>query len=171
MQCPASAPDWLQWAWGELGTKEDPGNSGPAIRRYIDLASCGEEGDPWCAIFANAALESTNYPGTRSPSSQSFRHDTDFMPLEGPALGAIVVYWRVSPQSGLGHVGFYCGQRENFIWTLGGNEGDMVQIEMMAKSASNFGLIGYWWPRTAAPPGIAPIIVSADVPRTQVTVT
>jgi hypothetical protein len=35
----------------------------------------------------------------------------------------------------------------------------MVQIKMLAQSASNFGLIGYWWPKTVAPPAAAPIIV------------
>jgi uncharacterized protein (TIGR02594 family) len=171
MQCPDDAPIWLKWAWNEVGVEEDTGNTGPEVRRYIALGKCGQEGDPWCAIFANAALESSGLPGTRSPSSQSFRHDTDFVQLDGPALGAIAVFWRISHQSGLGHVGFYCGERDRFVWTLGGNENDMVQIEMLADSASNFGLIGYWWPKSLPLPSVASIVVSADVPATQVSVT
>ena len=111
MECPDDAPKWLKWAWNEIGIEEETGNTGPDIRRYIELGKCGEEGDPWCAIFANAAIESSGLPGTRSPSSQSFRHDTDFVQLDGPALGAIVVFWRVSHQSGLGHVGFKNGPK------------------------------------------------------------
>lgn len=171
MDCPANAPPWLKWAWSEIGVEEELNNTGPDIRRYISYAKCGHEGDPWCAIFANAALEASSIPGTRSPSSQSFRHDTDFVQLGGPALGAIAVFWRISKQSGLGHVGFYCGERQRFVWTLGGNEGDMVQIEMLAQAAATFGLIGYWWPKSIALPAIAPIIVSNDIPATQVTVT
>jgi len=170
MPCPANAPPWLQWAWQEIGTREIPENRGPAIRRYISLAKCGEEGDPWCAIFANAALESCGLRGTRSPLSQSFRHDENFAALAGPALGAIAVFWRSSKQSGLGHVGFYCGERSHFVWTLGGNEGDMVQIEFMAKAASVFGLEGYYWPKSVALPPIARIIVDANVPAHQVSV-
>jgi uncharacterized protein (TIGR02594 family) len=171
MRCPANAPSWLQWAWKEIGTREVPENRGPAVRRYISLAKCGEEGDPWCAIFANAALESSGVRGTRSPSSQSFRHDENFTVLDGPALGAIAVFWRLSKASGLGHVGFYCGERSNVVWTLGGNEGDMVQIEFMARTAGAFGLEGYYWPKAVAVPPIAPIVVSADVPAHQVSVT
>ena len=171
MEVPANAPPWMQWAWNEIGVEEDEGNTGPDIARYIQLGKCGTIGDPWCAIFANAALESSNIPGTRSPSSQSFRHDDDFVQLGGPAFGAIAVFWRTSRQSGLGHVGFYAGERGRFVWTLGGNESDMVQIEMLGKSAATFGLIGYWWPKAVPQPPVAPILVSADVPATQVSVT
>jgi uncharacterized protein (TIGR02594 family) len=171
MQCPANAPLWLQSAWKEIGIHERPSNSGPDIRRYIALAHAGEEGDPWCAIFANAMLESAGIPGTRSPSSQSFRHDPGFIQLTGPALGAIAVFWRVSRQSGLGHVGFYCGERNGYVYTLGGNEGDMVQIEFMAKNASSFGLVGDYWPKSVPIPSIAPIVISAGVPSHQVSVT
>lgn len=171
MQVPDNAPPWLKWSWGEIGKREVPPNRGPVVQGYIDLAHCGEIGDPWCAIFANAAFESCKIPGTRSPSSQSFRHDTDFVPLQGPALGAVAVFWRGSHRSGLGHVGFYCGEREGFIWTLGGNENDMVQIEMLNRDASTFGLIGYWWPKSIPVPQVAPIEVAADVPHSQVSVT
>jgi uncharacterized protein (TIGR02594 family) len=171
MQCPDNAPPWLKWAWNEVGTREVPPNRGPAVQKYIQLGKCGEIGDPWCAIFTNAALESCMVPGTRSPSSQSFRHDTDFVALQGPALGAIAVFWRTSKASGLGHVGFYCGERDGYVWTLGGNEGDMVQIEMLAKDASTFGLIGYWWPKSIPSPQVGPIAVAAGIPPTQVTVT
>jgi uncharacterized protein (TIGR02594 family) len=171
MRCPANAPAWLQAAWKEIGTHEEPENRGPAVQRYIELSHCGEQGDPWCAIFANAMLEISGVTGTRSPSSQSFRHDANFVPLSGPALGAIAVFWRTSKASGLGHVGFYCGERGGYVYTLGGNEGDMVQIEFMAKAAGAFGLEGYYWPRLVAAPAVARIIVDADVPAHQVSVT
>lgn len=170
MKCPDKAPPWLQWAWQEIGTREVPENRGTAVRRYIALARCGEEGDPWCAIFANAALESCGIRGTRSPSSQSFRHDANFVALPGPAIGAFAVFWRTSKSSGLGHVGFYCGERDDFVWTLGGNEGDMVQIEFMTKAAGNFGLEGYYWPKPVAAPAIARVVVDANVPAHQVSV-
>lgn len=171
MQCPDNAPSWLKAGWKEIGVHEVGDNRGPNIRRYISLAHAGQEGDPWCAIWTNAMLESVGIKGTRSASSQSFRHDDSFVKLDGPALGAIAVYWRNTKVSGLGHVGFYCGERGGYVWTLGGNEGDMVQIEAMAKDASRFGLLGYWWPKSAPLPAIVPILVSANVPSHQVSVT
>lgn len=141
-------PLWYDAAIKEIGTRELPENRGPAIRRYIQLGKCGHEGDPWCAIFVNAMLELVGVPGTNSPSSQSYTHHPNFVKLTGPAVGAIVVYWRISKNSGLGHVGFYAGEdKSGFIDTLGGNESDMVRAEMLNPSGRNFGLRGYYWPK------------------------
>ena len=161
----ADAPSWFQWALHEIGNAEiGSTNDGPAIARYRALAKTGSPGDPWCAIFANAALESVGVPGTKSPSSQSFRSDTDFIPLSGPVLGAIVVFWRNSPTSGEGHVGFYRGELGNQVWVLGGNENNMVQIEALPKTAGNFGLIGYWWPKSVPVPKTGPVIMPQGSP-------
>jgi uncharacterized protein (TIGR02594 family) len=171
MQCPANAPVWLRAAWKEIGVREVGNNRGPDVRRYIKLAHAGSEGDPWCAIFANAMFEACGIPGTRSASSQSFRHHTAFLPIAGPALGAVVVFWRGSRKSGLGHVGFYVGERGGSVYTLGGNEGDRVQIEWMAKAAAAFGLVGYFWPAQLGKPSLGPIELEASVPSHQVSVT
>lgn len=131
----------------EIGVKELPENRGPAIRRYIELAHCGEEGDPWCAIFANAMLELSGFKGTRSALARSFEHSNDFIKLSSPALGCIVTFWRGSKYSGLGHVGFYNGELNGYISTLGGNESDMVRVEMLRSDGNSFGLSGYYWPK------------------------
>lgn len=154
-------PAWFQWAVHEIGTHEVSPNSGPAVQRYISLAHAGSLGDPWCAIFANAALESCGITGTRSPSSQSFRSNPNFVSLSGPAKGAIVVYWRGSQVSGLGHVGFYRGEDATRVWTLGGNENDMVEIAALPKNSSSFGLIGYYWPASLPLPQIGAVEMPA----------
>jgi uncharacterized protein (TIGR02594 family) len=158
------APPWFQWALHEIGTREGPGNTGPELARYAQLAHCGSQGDAWCAIFANAALEAVAIVGSRSASSQSFRSHPGFVQLPGPALGAIVVFWRGSPDSGLGHVGFYRGEDATRIWTLGGNEADMVQIEALPKSGVSFGLVGYWWPKSAPLPAVGPLMMPSGSP-------
>jgi len=161
----AAAPPWFKWALKEIGTAEiGSSNDGPAIARYRSLAKCGSPGDPWCAIFANAALESVGIPGTKSPSSQSFRTDTDYIQLSAPTLGALAVFWRGSPSSGLGHVGFYRGELGNNLWILGGNENNMVQIEALPRSAGNFGLVGYWWPKSVPVPSTGPVTMPQGSP-------
>jgi uncharacterized protein (TIGR02594 family) len=132
--------------------RELPENRGPAIRRYIALAHCGAEGDPWCAVFANAMLESAGIRGTRSALARSFERDPNFVKLAGPALGCIVTCWRGVQAKGLGHVGFYNGEHNGFISTLGGNESDMVRVEDLRTHGSTFGLSGYYWPRSVALP-------------------
>ena len=99
--------------------------------------------------------------GTMSASSQSFRSNDNFVKLDGPALGAVTVFWRISPNSGKGHVGFYRGETSESVYVLGGNEGDMVQIEPMSKNQ----LIGYWWPRSINPPAVGRIPIPPGTPR------
>lgn len=144
----ANAPAWFTAASKEIGTRELPENRGPAIRRYIALAHCGAEGDPWCAIFANAMLESVGIRGTRSALARSFERGSNFVKLSGPALGCIVTFWRGDKSKGLGHVGFYNGERGGYISTLGGNEADAVRIENMRVSGASFGLSGFYWPKS-----------------------
>jgi uncharacterized protein (TIGR02594 family) len=161
------APEWYKLALNEIGTREEGNNSGAAIARYRQLAQCGAAGDPWCAIFANAmfALCNPALAGTKSASSQSFRNNANFVKLDGPALGAVVVFWRNSPNSGLGHVGFYRGESVESVYVLGGNEGDMVQIEPLLKKQ----LVGYWWPASAGRPTIGAIAVPPGTPKHQTT--
>lgn len=160
------SPQWFHMALAEVGTREEINNTGPAVQRYIDMAHCGAQGEPWCAIFANAMLESAGVTGTRSPSSQSFANSSLFYRLSGAVPGAIAVFWRGSQQSGLGHVGFYRGETPSYVYTLGGNEADMVQIEALPKASASFGLRGFYWPYNVpllvdAP---APIVMPAGLP-------
>lgn len=161
-------PAWYTWAQGEVGFHETGNNQG--IEKYIALGKCGAPGDPWCAIFANAALEASGLPGTRSASSQSFRSHPDFVQLAGPAKGAIAVFWRISKESGQGHVGFYDKEDATHVYTLGGNENDMVQDAPLPKDSAAFGLIGYWWPKSVPLPAIGAIAPAVARPAAPVAV-
>jgi uncharacterized protein (TIGR02594 family) len=149
-------PVWVADGLQDLGFHETGDNRG--IEKFIAQGKCGGIGDPWCAIWANAKLEQSGIRGTRSPSSQSFRQDPNFVKLDGPALGAIAVYWRGSPDSGLGHVGFYMGETPTQILTLGGNESDAVRVQFEPKAK----LRGYWWPKSVPLPAGGVIEVAAD---------
>jgi uncharacterized protein (TIGR02594 family) len=156
---PVGPPAWFSWAQHEIGFQETGSNQG--IEKYIALAHCGSPGDPWCAIFANAALEATGTSGTRSASSQSFRSHPGFVQIQAPAVGALAVFWRGSRDSGLGHVGFYVGEDAEHVSTLGGNENDAVRIEALPKAGATFGLIGYWWPKSVTLPTGGAVALSA----------
>ena len=149
-------PTWVTTGLKDLGFHETGNNQG--IGSFIEQAKCGSVGDPWCAIWVNAKFEQSGIRGTRSASSQSFRHDSNFINLDGPALGAIAVYWRGSPDSGLGHVGFYMGETATQILTLGGNESDAVRIQFEPRAK----LLGYWWPESVTLPQGGVIEVTSD---------
>ncbi len=139
-------PVWFTAAKKELGIREVGNNMGPDVRRYVKLGKCGAESDPWCAIFANAMLESTGNPGTRSAMARSFENNKNFVKLKGPALGAIVTFWRGKKSQGFGHVGFYNGEKGGRISVVGANQSDMVKIESFVSDSPTFGLVGYYWP-------------------------
>lgn len=149
---------WFETAKREIGTREIPDNRGPSIRRYIALSHCGSEGDPWCAIFANAMLESSGVKGTRSALARSFEKSPDFIKLLQPALGCVVTFWRGKKNSGLGHVGFYNGESGNYISTLGGNESDMVRVEMLRTNGNTFGFSGFYWPKSVTIPTLGKLV-------------
>lgn len=151
-----ATPKWFTFAESNIGFHELPGNHG--IQKFVNLAHAGHDGDQWCAIFTNACLEYAGIKGTRSASSQSFRLSPNFVKLKGPTLGAIAVYWRKSPKSGIGHVGFYCGETSTKVLTLGGNESDAVRKGFEPKAR----LFGYWWPKSVALPQVNVIRVSGS---------
>lgn len=149
------SPAWLDAAVKDIGFHEIGNNQG--IGKFIAQGRCGQPGDPWCAIFVNAKLEESGIRGTRSASSQSFRHDARFVKLAGPAPGAIAVYWRGRPTSGIGHVGFYLGETATQVLTLGGNQSDTVSKQFEPKAR----LWGYWWPASVPLPTIKSIHVNS----------
>lgn len=160
-------PIWMGWAINEAhdGIVEEPNkdNRGPVIRRYIELAKCGREGDPYCAVAINAALEFNKIVGTQSAAARSFEWDEkNFVKLKGPAYGAITVFWRGSHKSGTGHVGFYVGETENHVYTLGANQHDDFNESPFPKNGQSFGLVGYYWPKSVALPTIKKIKLSGN---------
>lgn len=149
-------PPWMRWATKELGWHEVGQNRG--IGKYTAVAKCGQEGDPWCAIFVNAALEASGVRGTRSAMARSFEHSEHFVRLNGPAHGAITTMWRGSLGSGLGHVFFYVGENERGTLALGGNQSDQVCRQYEPKSR----IVGYFWPKSQPLPKVGTIIVKDD---------
>lgn len=148
-------PGWLTEALLDLGFHETGENRG--IEHFIKDAHAGQLGDPWCAIAMCAWLERAGIRSPRSASSQSFRHNTNFVKLDGAALGAIAVYWRgASKNSGIGHVGIYVGETATQVLTLGGNESDAVRKQFEPKAR----LWGYWWPKSVALPTLSAIKVT-----------
>jgi uncharacterized protein (TIGR02594 family) len=154
---PGDSPPWLIWAQKDIGFHERPGNRG--IEKYIALARCGQEGDPWCAIFVNAALEANGIRGTRSAMARSFERDANFVRLSGPALGAITTMWRGSPSAGTGHVFFYVGENDSGVIALGGNQQDEVKLQGEPRRR----ITGHWWPRSyPLPKKTGPIRVAME---------
>jgi uncharacterized protein (TIGR02594 family) len=142
---------WLKEAMRLMGTKETPGvGSNPVILDWASDMGIRYSGDdiPWCGLFVGHCITSTlereptptNILGARAWSSFGIKTE--------PTLGAVMVFWRRSLASGLGHVGFYAGEDSTAFRILGGNQSDSVSLAWIAKDR----LVGARWPATVAPP-------------------
>lgn len=139
-----SDPKWVVEARKYLGMTEVKGpRHAPFILdlwQRIGLA-IREDETPWCAGFVGGVLESV---GIRSSKSAAARSYLKFgVPLNKPAYGCIVVFWRGSPSGWSGHVGFLVGKdKHDNLMILGGNQSDAVTIAPFSQSR----VLGYVWP-------------------------
>lgn len=125
----------LYGAAGELGVQEWKKGSNPRIELYLNHgASLSNkksglvDGVAWCAAFvafvleAKAGMTSTNSLMARS--YEKWGRSSKSAPLPGD----IVTFYRGTKSQGLGHVAFLLKYTSDFVWCLGGNQGDEVSI-------------------------------------------
>lgn len=144
---PKSGAPWYELAKSEEGTKEIKGKRhNPKVLAYFaDAGFSGIKDDEtaWCAGFANAMLERAGYAGSKSLAARSFLNWGK--KLSRPKMGCIVVFKRGN-SSWQGHVGFYAGETKKYIYVLGGNQRNEVNVSRYPKSK----FLGYRWPSTMA---------------------
>ena len=152
---------WFQEARRLLGTKEAPGaGNNPEILDWAsDLGlkrSYGSDEVPWCGLFVGhcigATLDREPVPSglLRARAWERFGIPTE------PTPGAVLVFWRKTLHSGLGHVGFYAGEDDGAYRVLGGNQSNSVSLAWITKSR----FVGARWPSTIPPRPGRPVQVA-----------
>ena len=120
----------------EYGTWEWPGSEhNPRVLQYfkeIGHAWVKDDETAWCAAFVNWCLLQAGKPQTGKLNARSFLEYGQG--TESPVLGDLVVLWRISRDSGFGHVGFFVRMSANSIYILGGNQSDQVNIQKFPKT-------------------------------------
>lgn len=114
------------------------------IKMFNDLGYNGQElkdETSWCAAFANWTLMSCGCKHTGKLNARSFLDLPEV--VEDPEIGDLVIFWRESPDSWKGHVGYYITERDGWIYVLGGNQGNQVKIAAYPASR----LLGYRRPK------------------------
>ncbi len=117
-------------AKSQLGVVEKLIGSNRIIEKYHAYATKdnkvgSDDSVPWCASFVCYCLEMAGYQSTNSRAARSFeKWGTE---TKTTKIGDIVVFWRKSLNSGLGHVGFFAGyDKIGNVIVLGGNQSDKV---------------------------------------------
>jgi len=80
---------------------------------------------PWCAAFVNWVLFKCKISGTNSATARSFLR---WGKSVKPKKGDVVIFWRGSPKSYKGHVGFFVSRGLFKVKVLGGNQMNQVNI-------------------------------------------
>lgn len=121
----------VQVVLDKYGLREIPGNKdNPEIMqmaRDCGFTDYAHDETAWCSLLANWAAWKTGYQRTNSLAARSWLSVGTIVSV--PEMGDVVVFWRGDPNGALGHVGLFIGYRNGLIYVLGGNQGNMIQIE------------------------------------------
>jgi uncharacterized protein (TIGR02594 family) len=153
---------WLLEAQRCIGITETQGPaSNPLIIGWGHRLRISYANDeiPWCGLFV-AHCVGAQLPAEPLPINPLGARNWARLgvPCAVPQPGAILVFWRKSLASGLGHVGFYIGEDASSFHVLGGNQGDKVCVTRMPRDR----FLTARWPKTAPPPTGRPRLLRPD---------
>ena len=152
-----TGPVWLDTARTYLGQREIKGpHHNPHVLTWWKRmgAPFADDETPWCGAFVGGVLSETGIkPVSGGASARAWLKLP--VKLDRAAVGAVVVFWRGSPDGGQGHVGFVAGRDQaGNLMVLGGNQGDAVTIKPFSRNR----VLGYRWP------GVYPYASRFDLP-------
>jgi hypothetical protein len=143
----AGDPPWLREILKVRGLHERRNNA--RLREWLasDGRTIGDPGRlPWCgdAVQTPIALTLPDEPLPKNTwLAQAWSRE--FGRECGIVRGAVCVFWRGSPSSWKGHVGFVVGDDAEAVHVLGGNQGNAITDDARI---SRHRLIGCYWPLT-----------------------
>lgn len=134
-------PPWMVTGKNLIGTQEIKGKKHNKV--ILDWAK-GLDGwvknyykkdeIAWCGLFVAHCLKANGVDISNIKNVLSARAWAKLGKETEPQFGAIMVFWRKSQSSGLGHVGFYVAEDAKYYHILGGNQRDAVNVIKMPKS-------------------------------------
>lgn len=119
------------------GEREVPGKgNNPTILQWLkDIFPWVEDEIAWCSAFMTAMAKQCNmdHPQEKAGAARSWLNVGQAV-IDSPVPGDVCVFWRESPSSWKGHVAMFVRETDKFIWVLGGNQSDQVNIRPYTKS-------------------------------------
>ncbi|WP_202915934.1 TIGR02594 family protein [Pontibacter pamirensis] len=131
----------IQEALNLHGTAERPGKGdNPAIIGWADEVGADirkiyfADDTPWCGLFMAVVAKRAGKRVVKDPL-WALNWGTFGKFTEEPMLGDVLVFVRKTREGKkAGHVGLYVGEDESAYHVLGGNQGDCVCVQPIAKS-------------------------------------
>lgn len=160
VQASESLTPWLDLARTKMGLHELRQKA--SLMSFLRLGK-GTIGDPakipWCGDFVETCIAVTLPDEPIPDNPYASINWLKFGREVKPTLGAILVFWRKTPSSWQGHVGFYVGEDATHYHVLGGNQSNSVTISRIAKNRLRKG--GVRFPMTAIYNNTGPTVRSA----------
>lgn len=149
---------WIEEARRVQGLHERRDNQSLWSWLRRDGATVGDPARiPWCGDFVQTAI-ALSMPEEPIPENPYLAANwTKFGYEVDPQFGAILVFWRGSPSSWKGHVGFYIGETNDHFLVLGGNQSNMVNESLISKDRLR--VSGARWPGTGLEPSRRRVLV------------
>jgi uncharacterized protein (TIGR02594 family) len=119
----------MKLASTQYGIKEIKGEQdNPEVLKYFKGlgfdASAFKDETAWCSAFVNWIMKESGLEYSKKLNARSWINMG--CEPEKPEYGDIVVFWRESKDSWKGHVALYVNHDDDYIYVLGGNQGNMV---------------------------------------------
>ena len=130
----------LKLAAKEIGVKEVSGSgSNKIIDRYYDEVSATGDSPhkddvPWCGAYVGAMVKRAKMGIVKTALTARSWAKWGVSTRKKPLPGDLAVYWRGSRNGWKGHVGFFLKETDSFIYTLGGNQSNAVNVSRYSKS-------------------------------------
>ena len=131
----------LKYALSKYGTKEIVGeiDNQQIVGWFQEFGFSWIKNDEtaWCSLFMNICAKRTKHEHTGQLNARSWLNVGRKVTV--PALGDVVILWRVKKKSQWGHVGLYINEIDGYINILGGNQNNKVCISPYPQ----YRLLGY----------------------------
>lgn len=118
-------------ALGEYGIKEIIGDKHhPRIIAYFEAVGhswVNTDETAWCAAFVGWVLRISGLPYLKKLNARAYLSWGE--ETTKPKMGDLAIFWRGTPDSGQGHIGFFVRQEGRFVWILGGNQANEINIQ------------------------------------------
>lgn len=122
----------LRIALTQLGTVEIRGEEhNPQILKYFqETGHSWVKNDEmaWCSAFVNWCALKAGLQGSGKLNARSWLDVGVALDVTEVEAGEVVIFWRSSPKSWKGHVGIYIDHDDKYVYTLGGNQNNMVRV-------------------------------------------
>lgn len=145
---PKDAPKYVIDALADIGIQEwvldaktRKKRSNPVVEAFM-VKSVGYKANmmttPWCAYWVGAKLEDAGIPCSKSGMARSYLKwgtKVDHKSSKDWRVGDIIVTWRGKHNDGItGHIFFLLSWDSEFVYGVGGNQGDQVSIQAFRRS-------------------------------------